>query len=317
MSRRDRVQLIVEEHAEPESRLDAWKAAEDERLDARDDERREATTLFERVAQTVEGEDDFIVDGLLKPLAVFGKGLLKPRTKRDPDVRWPNEVAALRAYLASADRGQRSPTARLAVHCQTGGTFSAAQRPAEPRLDDGIRHVGRAVAALDPAAIDWLVRAYIELRPPRMRTEGGKARNGAGNGYGGEAVSSAMAIAAAAREAGDSSADWHELVAEACGLATDEATLEQIDAAVKGAKRRLRAALRAVELDARPRLLIPRPTRREVEGTRAPEVVATCIGSAIVDGVRGACEAGEALAADVAACPRCERCGRPWGARAS
>lgn len=315
MSRRATLE-IVDGHDVPASPLAEWIAAEDERLDSRDDERREATALFEQVGATVEDADAFLVEGVLKPLAAFGKGLLKPRPKRDPDVRWPNEIAALRAYVNQADaRARRSPTARLAVHCETGGTFTAAQRPAEPRMDDGLRHVGRALAQLDDQTFDWLVRAYDELHPPRIRTEGGESRNTRGNGFGGVAVGSAQAIAASMREAGDTAATWQRLVADECGLQTDEATLEHMTEAVRVAKRALRTALRAVELDTRPRWLIPPATRREIERDVAPEVVATCLGAPVVDGLRGECGEGEALATDVAASPRCERCGKPWGMR--
>ena len=314
MSRRATLE-IVEAHDVPASPLAEWMADEDARLDARADEQSEARALFEQVGAAAEDVDAFLVEGVLKPLAAFGKGLLKPKPKRDPDVRWPNEVAALRAWWQVRDTSRRSPTARLAVHCETGGTFTAASRPAEPRMDDGVIHVARALAKVSAEALAWTVSACLELRPPRARTEGGELRNSRGNGFGGESVGSAQAIAATARETGDNTETWQRLVAEAHGIEQDEATLERIDAAVKGAKRALRAALRAVELDTRPRWLIPPATRREIERDAAPEVVTTCLGAPVVDGLRGECGEGEALAADVAASPRCERCGNPWGQR--
>jgi len=309
MSRRATLE-IVEAHETPESPLQGWIAAEDERLDARDDERREATRLFEDVSASVEEADDFVVEGLLKPLAAFGKGLLKPRPKRDPDVRWRNEIDALRAWRNLADTARRSPTARLAVHCETGGSFQAAQRPAEPRIDDGLLHVGRAVATLEPQTLEWTISACIELRAPSTKSVNGVQLPG------GVVFASGQAMAASMREAGDTGATWQRLVADTFGLdAADDEVIARVDAAVKGARRALRSALRLVELDTKPRWLIPPATRREIDLDAPPEVVVTCLGSPIVDGVRGACEVGEALAVDVAACPRCERCGRPWGLR--
>ena len=133
---------------------------------------------------------------------------------------------------------------------------------------------------------------------------------------GGVVFASGQAMAASMREAGDTGATWQRLVADTFGLdAADDEVIARVDAAVKGARRALRSALRLVELDTKPRWLIPPATRREIDLDAPPEVVVTCLGSPIVDGVRVACEVGEALAVDVAACPRCERCGRPWGLR--
>ena len=279
MSRRATLE-IVEAHDVPASPLaEAW-AAEEARRDAIDADRRDAVRVLADV-------DAFgLVAHTSPPRA--------PKPPRDPAFRWQGEIEALRSVTI----GVQQRTGQL-VGLQRRLNGELAPRGIVPSIPMGVdpqaRAVADVVATLDPQAAVWLFEAYVELRPPRPKV----AKDGR-KGEGGTASSSAMTAA------DGEGMTWMELVADKHSMPVDAETLASIKAAVSQAKRALRVGLQRAGL-------IPPPSRREVERDQAPEIVVTCLGAVIVDGLRGECGEGQALAADVAASPRCERCGRPWG----
>ena len=309
MTRRERIELI---DVEP-SRLAAAMDEAIDRIETRKAEMREAPALIHQAAE--ECADEFMRDGVMRPLAAYALGAAPLPAKRDPRVRWANELVALRAWFYAEDKGQLGDTGRALARIELGATIQGSPKVSEPIPDHGIEVVARVIAALPPYDRAVLVAAYVELSPPRATTKRGETRDDDGFGFGGAPSASAMSIAATARETG-AQTTWVQLVAERFGISLDEAEMHKMREAAKRARRILRSALAAVELDGRVRWLIPAkalPTRKQMDRDSADHgsMIDGCAGAPVVDGVRLACEVMPRPAEDCAASPRCERCGRP------
>lgn len=359
MSRRESVATIIEDADVPASRLEEWKAAEDARLDAGHAREVRILDVVHEVAKDAP-DDVFLREGIIAPLlaevsrharsderAVAEVKRQRHRERRDPDARFADELEALRAWCEAPYQNRPGDSGRTYERGKLGSTIQSSSRPREPAIDEYLEAVRRALGTIDPQHVDMLVAAYVELAPPRVRTnKEGKLRDpngetvfvdgrdpraepgetdgghgdrigvpakGIGLGFGGEASASAISIARSTADQ-PGAQTWPEIVAERFGMLGENAAAD-VAKIVRTAKRTLRDELRQVELDGRPRFVIPPLSRREIDRERAREapraMVACCFGAPVINGVRLDCEHGERPEADTLAWPRCETCGKP------
>lgn len=189
--RRDAVATIIEDADVPASRLEEWKAAEDERIDA---EHAREVRILDVVHDVAKGapDDVFLREGIIAPMlaevsrharsderAVAEVKRARHREKRDPDARWGDEIEALRAWCDSGFASRLGDTGRALERGRTGASSSSSSRPQEPMLDDYLDAVRRALKPIEPASVAMLIAAYVELAPPRpRRNKEGKLRDG-------------------------------------------------------------------------------------------------------------------------------------------
>ena len=189
--RRDAVATIIEDADVPASRLEEWKAAEDERIDA---EHAREVRILDVVHDVAKGapQDEFmrevwatILAEVSRPArsdeqAVAAIKRTRHREQGDPDARWGSEIEALRAWCGSVYASRAGDTGRALERARTGMSGGiGSSTPIEPSIDDWLEAVRIVLKQIPPKLLAMLVMAEVELRAPRQkRNREGKVRDG-------------------------------------------------------------------------------------------------------------------------------------------
>lgn len=429
---------IVEEDA----RLDEQRAAQERLIDRG---RWEKTIAGLADAADI-GSDPFMRDGIVGPLVdvmtdhaagdfdAKAARRTRGRRARDPNVRFADEIEALRAWYTAQAESRSGDFDRIAQRIGLGATIQTSTRNHEPVPDPALAAIGRALDSLETADSELLEWVHVEFQPPTQRTgydlmredherrvarwasmpeaERGPepryevfmvpvhllrdlspptSRHGSGRESDTQARERFEAFARWVRDGrklreGEVTEElpgtlpveiarpalsamamaqrkslpprsrlhadglrWEHLVAERLGLNVSgalgpldprkvegdeallsdderderrmtwlEASAREVRARYQAARRRFREALLAVELDTRPKFLIPAPTTRELDADArgdAHVTVVCCGGIRVVDGLRLPCESvdveGPSRRHPSSAWVRCSVCGAP------
>lgn len=222
-------------------------------------------------------------------LETFPEAVARREKKRDQIHRWPNEIAALMTLTSSQGAREKSQHERFVRMVQVGPSTVGKQVDVSPDPHiEVLTTVVERVKATDPTGWRWFWLTYVELTGNRSVLRRGKRVREVAI-VGGERTAldeneivvgvregeSAKVLAKGVREGTASLPAWSRLAAgpqvtSGILVADREGLLEGVEPddhaavgtkvadRVKAVRRSLRAALAAVELDARPRWLVPR-----------------------------------------------------------
>jgi hypothetical protein len=178
MARKDRLTAVL---ATEKPGLEVWLETQDAELDAA----REAQVRLAdkgRWEGLVAGttDDTFMREGVLGPLAdvmteharsEFWPELRRrgSRRRKDPNVRFHDEIDAIRFWWASQAEQRSGDFDRIAQRIALGATIQTSTRNTEPTSDAHLDAVERAIAVVgdDFQLLRW---AHLEFLGPRQRT---------------------------------------------------------------------------------------------------------------------------------------------------
>lgn len=134
----------------------------------------------------VEGGVRFLTEGLLRPMLsivaehavteTFPEAISRRERKRDALHRWPNELAALAALVATPKRREKSQHERFVRMVQVGPTTIGKQIDVSPDPHmEVVAHVVAEMRALDAEGWSWLELAYVAIDQTRQIVKRGKA----------------------------------------------------------------------------------------------------------------------------------------------
>lgn len=256
--------------------LAALLQREDETLDAARSSQVALINGLVKAAKHV-GDDVFLRDGILGPLGDWAtshaRAEYRPelshrgrRVKKDANAYWQTEVECIRAMAKGPPAARtKADGSNFAGLAKAGGARPSSSQAYEPRINDHRRAAWNVWAALVGEERKLLVMAHVWAG----EDTGGPADRVAASIRRGERDPLPGVLLPPERIFPGLLVAW-ELGELRSALSSESQELAGREAAARvvSARKRFRDALRRVELDCRPQLLIPAPSLREMESEK-------------------------------------------------